>query len=404
MSWPAIATFNTGSSSLKFSLHAVDGDGLGPRLLRGAVSDLHGTPSASLEADDAALASRFEAVVADVSREPAPLVAAIAGFLDTALGDVRLAACGHRIVHGGMVCDGPRLATADLIDTLQELSIFAPSHQPHNLAGVRAIAGLWPDRPQTLSFDTAFHRTAPDVAQRFALPRELTEAGLLRYGFHGLSFAHIADELPHLMAGRAHKRVIAAHLGSGASLCALEGGKSIATTMGLTALDGLMMATRCGDLDPGLVLHLIQDRGLSAGEVTEMLYKRSGLLGVSGISEDIRDLIASPATEAAEALELYVYRIVRESGALAAALSGLDALVFTGGVGENAADIRQRVCSGLDWLGVALDPEANAARAPIISAPDSAVTVAIVRADEERVIAEESLAVLLQANALRVPG
>jgi len=390
----AALTFNVGSSSVKFSLFAIEGaGGLGDNLLRGNLADLHGTPRLSLSGHDGDASEIGEALVAggtDIAR----LVPAIADWCAGALEGIEIKVAGHRIVHGGTRFTGPARPSDEVLSALDALSVFAPSHQPHNLAGVRALAAANPAEVQTLSFDTAFHRRAPRTSQLYALPRALTEEGIIRYGFHGLSFAHIAETLPDMLGERPHDRVVALHLGSGASACAMAEGRGVATSMGLTALDGLMMATRCGDLDPGVVLHLIQDRGMAAGDVARMLYSESGLRGVSGISADMRTLLESDAPEAAEAVALYVHRIVREVGALAAAMGGLDTIVFTGGVGENAAPVRASVCAALGWMGVDLDTAANATVTGIISAPESRVTVCVMAADEERIIAEEAAAVL----------
>jgi len=397
----AVATFNTGSSSVKFALFTLTENGApGEALLRGNLADLHGTPGLKLSAagpDPAELCNRLTRHGTDAVH----LIPAIARWLSEWLASIRpgseIAVAGHRIVHGGLHYTGPVRASPKVLEHLDRLAPFAPSHQPHNLAGVRALAGAMPDLDQTLSFDTAFHRTAPHIAQLYALPRSLSREGIIRYGFHGLSFAHVARIAGEVFGARP-ERLIALHLGSGASACGLRNGESVATSMGLTALDGLMMATRCGDLDPGVVLHLIQDRGLPPGEVAEMLYRKSGLLGVSGMSADMRTLLDSDAPEAHEAVDLYVYRITREVGALAAALGGVDALVFTGGVGENAAAIRDKVCAALGWLGLDLDTARNAEGSGLISSGNSSITAAIIPADEEIVIAEEAADVLSPSN------
>ena len=306
------------------------------------------------------------------------------------LPDLRLRAVGHRIVHGGTRHVGPARVDDDLIAELEALVPFAPGHQPQGLACIAAVGGAWPDLPQVACFDTAFHRTQDRLAQIEPIPRGLTEDGLLRFGFHGLSYAHMARELPRLIADTARGRIVVAHLGHGASLCALAGGRSVATTMGLTTLGGLMMGTRSGTVDPGLVLHLIQARGMAASEVADLLNRQSGLLGVSGISDDVRVLEASEAPEAREALNLFAYRIARETGSLAVALGGLDALVFTGGIGENAAAIRASVCARLAFLGINLDPERNADGRSRINRNGSTVPILIIPADEEREIAHEA--------------
>ncbi|WP_300393399.1 acetate/propionate family kinase [Henriciella sp.] len=392
-----VLTVNTGSSSIKLSVHGLEGNRLGERLLRADLSRIGG------DMDFAASWPGGETHdvpgrIAEAGRKSEKLVAAFAQWASERL-DVDLRAVGHRIVHGGGRFAGPVRASDEVVSELQALSPLAPSHQPANLSGVAGISGLWPDMPQSLSFDTAFHRRQPDVAQRYALPRRLTEEGIVRFGFHGLSYAHVADVLPSLVPGHDHGRTVVAHLGSGASLCALLDGKSVATTMGLTALDGLPMATRCGDLDPGVVLHLLGEGGYSLKEVSHLLYKQSGLLGVSGLSGDIRDLLASDAPEAAEAVSLFVYRTVREIGSLVAALHGLETIVFTGGIGENSAVIRRDVCRELDWLGVVIDDAANEEGRTIVSASGSSVQVLVIPADEEAVIARETAEVLSASKA-----
>ncbi len=316
---------------------------------------------------------------------------AVVGWLLTRLRrlpDLELHAVGHRIVHGGARHAGPARVDEALLAELKALVPFAPGHQPQGLACIAAVEEAWPGQPQVACFDTAFHRTQDRLAQIEAIPRALTEDGLLRFGFHGLSYAHIARVLPRLIGETAKGRVVVAHLGHGASLCALAGGRSVATTMGLTTLGGLMMGTRSGTVDPGLVLHLIQSQGMAASEVADLLERRSGLLGVSGISDDVRVLEASPAPEARAALDLFAYRIVRETGSLVAALGGLDAFVFTGGIGENAAAIRASVCGSLAFLGLDLDPDRNAQKCSRIDRTGSTVPVLIIKADEEREIAD----------------
>ncbi len=396
MSSKAVVTFNTGSSSLKFALFPILGDAVGAPQVRGNISGLNtASPRLDLAAGGDALEAHARALIDAVpDKTPAHLIQVLARCLDEKAGGHQIACTAHRIVHGGLRHAGPAWASPDVLDALEPLSVFAPSHQPHNLAGVRALAAIWPDRPQSLSFDTAFHRTQPAIAAEFALPRDLTDNGLIRYGFHGLSYHHIGDVLPEALAGRAHRRTVVAHLGSGASLCALLDGRSVATSMGLTALDGLPMSTRCGDLDPGLVLHLIADRGMDARAVASRLYSESGLLGVSGISGDVRDLIASREPMARHALDLFAYRIRREIASLAAALEGLDALIFTAGIGENSPDVRADVCRDLGWLGVTLDTAANTRNAPVISVEGTSVTVAIIPADEEVVLAQDALALM----------
>jgi acetate kinase len=290
-------------------------------------------------------------------------------------------------VHGGLDFAGPVRITPEVIEALQALSPLAPLHQPHNLAPIRAIAEMRPDLPQIACFDTAFHRTQAPVAQAFAIPRRLSEAGIRRYGFHGLSYEYIATQLAGLDPLLARGRVIVAHLGNGASLCAMHAGRSVASTMGFTAADGLVMGTRCGALDPGVLIHLMDAYGMDARALEAMIYKESGLLGVSGISSDMRTLRASAEPAAAEAVALFVHRIIREIGSHAAALGGLDALIFTAGIGENDAATRAEVADGCGWLGLTLDAGLNAAGSGRISGAGSRVSAWVVPTDEEGMIA-----------------
>ena len=305
-----------------------------------------------------------------------------------------VSAVGHRVVHGGSRFVAPVRVDDRVLGQLEELIPLAPLHQSHALAAIRAVDSIRPDLPQVACFGSAFHRTHPAVAQLFALPRELTETGVRRYGFHGLSYEYIASVLPEVIGSDADGRVVVAHLGNGASLCALREGKSVDSTMGFTALDGLPMGTRCGALDPGVLLYLIEERGMDVSEVTDLLYHKSGLLGVSGISNDMRTLLASDDPRAAEAINLFVYRIGRELGAMAAALGGLDALVFTAGIGEHAAPIRARVCHDAKWLGIRLDEQANVRGGPRISRDDSVVSAWVIPTNEELMIARHTRALL----------
>jgi acetate kinase len=382
----AVATFNVGSSSLKFSLFTVTDDRkIGDCLVRGAIRNLSGPHSIDMTGQGDA--SELSCAIVGLS-EPCALIEAVMAWLQQAGPGNTLQGVGHRIVHGGPFYGGPARARADVLEKLDGLSVYAPAHQPHNLAGVRAIGDAFPDLQQTLSFDTAFHRTMPRLAELYALPRELSEQGLLRFGFHGLSYAHMVETIETVL-GQMPKRLLGLHLGSGASACAMLEGKSVATSMGLTALDGLPMATRCGDLDPGVVLHLIQDRGMAPDAVADMLYKRSGLLGMSGLSGDTRTLLESNAAEAEEALDVYCYRIARQAGSLAVAMGGLDAVAFSGGVGENAPVIRKRIIGHLEWMGVQLEPDANTNNAEEISPEGASVPIARIVADEERIIARD---------------
>ena len=392
MTGPLLAV-NAGSSSLKFALYETQGARLGARIARGLVDFRRTEPV--LRLDDAS--GRREEPAGAISGPADPHLGAV--LLHTVEARYRLGApvaVGHRIVHGGDAFVDPQPLDAPALAGLEALAPFAPGHQPANLAFVRSLAARWPGVPQIGCFDTAFHHAMPAVARRFALPRALEDAGLKRYGFHGLSYAAIHETLAEVAPATARGRVIVAHLGSGASLCAMENGRSIDTTMGLTALDGLPMATRCGALDPGVVLYLIRERGLSVDAVERMLYGDSGLLGLSGLSGDMRSLLDSDSPAAAAAIEHFAFRAAREIGALAASLGGLDALVFTGGIGENAPAIRMAIAARCAWLGVDLDPAANDAGEDRIGR--GPVAVWRLATDEERMIARLSLDHLAQSG------
>ena len=380
----SILTLNAGSSSLKFAVF-----GAGPSaVVRGHVDDLREAPQfVACDAGGTVLSDRrWPTAGADPF---ATALDAVLDFIGSHQGAGGLSAVGHRVVHGGADHVAPAIVTPDLLSRLEALTPFDPLHMPLNLAPMRAVAIRHPAMPQVACFDTAFHRTMPQVAHTFALPRDVTAAGVRRYGFHGLSFEYVAGRLRELDPNLASRNVIVAHLGSGASLCALQDGASIATSMAFTTLDGLVMATRCGDLDPGVVLYLAR-QGRTLDEIQDMLYSRSGLLGVSGISGDIRVLAASAEAAAREAIDLFVYRLVCEIGTMTAALGGLDGLIFTAGIGENAPAIRAAVCDRLLWLGVRLDATANAAGSGCISAKGSAVNVRVIATDEEAMIAHHT--------------
>jgi acetate kinase len=308
--------------------------------------------------------------------------------------EVGLVGVGHRVVHGGLEYADPVRVDDHVLKALERIIPLAPLHQPHNLAPIAALLGRAPEIPQVACFDTAFHRTNPDVAQRFALPAELHEAGVRRYGFHGLSYEYIASILPAFDAKATTGRTIVLHLGNGASMCAMDAGKSVASTMGFTALDGLPMGTRCGTIDPGVMLYFMDELKLDARAIERLIYHESGLLGVSGISSDMRALLGSADARAKLAIDLYVYRIRRELGSLVAALGGLDALVFTAGVGEHAAVIRERACRDAGWLGLTLDGAANLAGGPRISASGSHVSAWVIPTNEELMIARHTRRVL----------
>jgi acetate kinase len=376
-----VLILNTGSSSVKFALHdATSRD----RIAHGAIEGVGRTPDLTLKTREG---SQILHPDPGQGHDMGALIDWLLATLDAALGPLDLVGAGHRVVHGGQDFDAPARVTDDVLARLDTLCPLAPGHQPYNLMGIRAVAARWPDCPQIACFDTAFHRNRPRHAQLFALPRALSDEGILRYGFHGLSYQHIAACLPGVLGPTTAKgRVIVAHLGSGASLCAMQNGQSLDTTMGFTALDGLMMGTRCGQIDPGVLIHLIREKGFEADALERLLGKESGLLGVSGISSDMRDLLGSPKPEAAEAVALFVHMIQRQIGALTASLGGLDALVFTAGIGERSPVIRSKVMAGLGWLGLTADEEANAENHTLISTPDSRVTAAMIPTDEEGVI------------------
>lgn len=388
----AILVLNAGSSSLKFSVFR-NAEPIEP-VLRGQVEGLFSQP-------------RFVArnaqgqIIGEKQWEPDSRLGHTGAveFLfqwgrSGPLADYRTVAAGHRVVHGGVKFSQPVLIDSATLSSLKSLVPLAPLHQPHNLAAIQAVARLAPGLPQVACFDTAFHRTQPAVAQKFAIPRRFTDEGVLRYGFHGLSYEYIASVLPQVDAAAATGRTVVAHLGNGASLCAMQGGRSVASTMGFSTLDGLPMGTRCGTIDPGVLLYLMDQHQLSAAELEKLLYHESGLLGVSGISSDMRALLASPDPRAAEAVDLFVYRISRDLGSLAAALGGLDSLVFTGGIGENAAAIRARICRDAEWLGLELDEAANASGAPRISRLSSRVSAWVVATNEELMIARHTTRLL----------
>jgi len=400
MSSDVILVLDAGSSSLKFAVYELAAPRPGQpdvvRLAHGQVEGLRSRPrfvafdGQGRALDDAPLAISDLAAAHD-----AAIGQVLAWLLAHRDGAHRLVAAGHRVVHGGSVFNAPVRIDNAVLSQLAAFSALAPLHQPPALAAVRALQTRLPQLLQVACFDTAFHRSQPAVAQAYALPRALSDEGIRRYGFHGLSYQYIAQVLPLFLGAQAQGKVVVAHLGSGASLCALQGCRSVASTMGFTALDGLMMGTRCGSLDPGVVLYLIEQKGMTAAQVSELLYQRSGLLGVSGLSSDLRQLSASDLPAAAEAVELFVYRIVRELGSLVAALGGLDAIVFTAGIGEHAADIRRRVCAQLRWLGVSLDEQANQSHQTRISIPASPVSAWVIATDEEAVIAQAVSATLL---------
>lgn len=393
----AIVSLNAGSSSIKFALYGLTGNGPLELAASGKIEKIGIAPRLVARTSDGTVLLERDWPEGAAMTHADLLAELFAWSAAHPLEGREVIAVGHRVVHGGTAFAAPMRVDAALLEALEALCPLAPLHQPHNLSAIRAIAALDPALPQVACFDTGFHHDRPALAARLALPRALHDQGVRRYGFHGLSYEYVARRLAELDPALAAGRVIVAHLGNGASLCAMAGGHSVDTTMGFTALDGLMMGTRCGSIDPGVVLHLQTQLGMSATAVEAMLYHESGLLGVSGISSDMRTLAASLAPEAEEAIALFVWRAVREIGALAAVLGGLDGIVFTAGIGENDARVRWRICAGLAWLGLTLDEGANAAHASRISRPDSRIAVQIIPTDEERMIALHTRATLAVA-------
>lgn len=393
-----ILALNAGSSSIKFSLFVTTGrvDALS-LVFQGEVEGLGSEPR-FLVSDITGQRLVDEQLTAKAATTPGQeeALGVLLEWIDHHEKGLTLIAVGHRVVHGGTLFLAPVLVDSVVINQLEQLIPLAPLHQPLNLAAMRSIARMKPDVPQVACFDTAFHCTQPPVARAFALPRDVTNRGVKRYGFHGLSYEYIASVLPDYAGALADERVVIAHLGSGASMCAMQGRKSRATTMGFTALDGLPMGTRCGAIDPGVLLYLISEQHMDIPAMTDLLYHRSGLLGVSGLSSDMRVLLASDAPTAAEAIDLFVYRIGRELGSLVAALGGLDVLVFTAGIGEHADRIRARVCQDAQWLGVRLDNEANRTGGPKISTDSSGVSVWVIPTDEDMMIARHTNALICQ--------
>jgi acetate kinase len=385
----AILVLNAGSSSLKFSLFEI-GSGAPVLVERGQLEGLTtATHFKATASDGTPLAERswYRALGHDGA------MAYLLLHLRESLSTHTLRAAGHRVVHGGTRYLQPARIDAAVLSYLETLIPLAPLHQPHNLAPIHALLAHSPRLPQVACFDTAFHRTLPDVEQAFALPPAITARGVRRYGFHGLSYEYIASALPAVDAEAAQGRTVVAHLGNGASMCALRAGASIATTMGFTAVDGLMMGTRTGALDPGVMLYLMDEMKMDARALERLIYQESGLLGVSGVSSDMRTLLASDEPRAALAVRLFCHRIARELGSLAATLHGIDALVFTGGIGEHAAPIRERVVAAADWLGLTLDPAANLRDGPRISAPGP-VRAWVIPTNEELMIARQTQALL----------
>lgn len=378
-----VLALNAGSSSLKFALYELVEDNRPSMRWRGQIERLGDAPR--LLAQSAGGRSINEPLTDTKTHDEA-----IRAFLNMArenLPDIHIRAIGHRVVHGGAVFSEPVRIDDSVLDTLAGFIPFAPLHQPYSLAGIRAASAAFPGTTQVACFDTAFHRTHPWVNDTFALPQSYYEKGVRRYGFHGLSYDYISEKLKDIAPSLYEGRVVIAHLGNGASMCAVSGGRAVASTMGFSALDGLPMGTRSGQVDPGVVLYMMQQDGMTAEEIADTLYRKSGLLGLSGMSSDMRTLLAADTPDARKAIEYYVFRIRRELGALSAALEGIDALVFTGGIGENSAAIRQRVCDGMRWIGIEMDYNRNADGGTVLSTDFSRVRILAVPTNEEMVIA-----------------
>jgi len=383
---------NAGSSSLKFCVYQRPLGNAWRLEARGQIDGIGTSPRLSAKNDAGG-------ILADEKLDPSvrdgrAALDILAGWLRSHYGGSRVLGVGHRVVHGGAKYSGPCIVTPAVLENLRELIPLAPLHQPYNIAAIEAVSEKLPDVPQVACFDTSFHRGQPAVAELVPLPKAIRDAGVQRYGFHGLSYEYIASALPAVAPEIADGRVIVAHLGSGASLCAMKARKSMDSTLGFTALDGLCMGTRPGSIDPGVILHLFQTLGRSASDVEKLLYKQSGLIGISGISNDMRDLLTSPEPAARLALDYFVYQASKHIGALAAVLSGVDALVFTAGIGEHSAEIRRRICQASAWLGITLDDRANGAHGPRISTSDSRVSAWVVPTNEELMIARHTGALL----------
>jgi acetate kinase len=388
----AIAVLNAGSSSLKFSLFAKNAGAL-ELVARGQAESLYTAPR--FVAEDRNGNTLGEKIWGEgVKLGHAGALDYLLAFLRAELGEQRLIGVGHRVVHGGLMYAHPVRVDAAVLAALEKYVPLAPLHQPHNLAPIRVLLERVPELPQVACFDTSFHRHQPELAQAFALPRSITGLGVRRYGFHGLSYEYIAHALQEKNAEAARGKVVVMHLGNGSSMCAMANGRSVASTMGLTPVDGLPMGTRCGTLDPGVLLYLMDELTMDARAIEKLIYEQSGLLGVSGISSDMRVLQASSESGARAAIDLYVYRIGRELGSLTASLGGLDAIVFTAGIGENSAPVRERVCRDAEWLGVELDRVANVDAAARISTAGSAVSAWVIPTNEELMIARHTRALL----------
>jgi acetate kinase len=385
---PLVGVVNAGSSSVKFSVY----EGERP-ILSGQVDGIGARPSAKATGPDGRDIPPPD-LGTNPPKVPSEVLPAVLPWARERLGGRRLDALGHRVVHGGMRYSRPARVTPELLTELEALVPLAPLHEPYNIVPIKLAMKLNPELPQVACFDTAFHRTAPEIDQAFALPYSFFEEGVRRYGFHGLSYEYIASVLPERAPDIANGRVVVAHLGNGCSACAMRNRQSVATTMGFTALDGLPMGTRCGELDAGVVLYLLQQKGMSPDDLVDLLYKRSGMLGLSGISSDFRELLASDSPRARFAVDLFCNRVSRHIASLAATLGGLDGIVFTAGVGENASAVRSQICRACNWLGVELDEAANQSSKERISAPHSRVGALVIKTDENLMIARHARALV----------
>jgi acetate kinase len=394
-----ILTLNAGSSSIKFSLFDDSGAEL-VECVRGQVEGIGSTPELDAEKAGKKVAERKLDAGEAVDHETALKV--VLGFLEAEIGRMAIAAVGHRVVHGGVSFTESIVLDEQRFAVLEQLKPLAPLHQPHNLSGVRAAQRAFPDAMQVACFDTAFHRSHPWVNDTYALPRQFYDQGIRRYGFHGLSYEYVIGRLRQIAPLREEGRVVVMHLGNGASMCAIRDGQSVGSSMGFTALDGLPMGTRCGQLDPGVVLYLLKEKGMTPDQIEDLLYRRSGLKGLSGLSQDMRELETAGTPEAAQAIDYFVFRIRRELGSMAAILSGLDAVVFCGGIGEHAFRIRERICQGFEWLGVELDDARNQAGETVISSDRSRARVFVIPTNEEMMIARHTARLLAAAQGSAV--
>lgn len=400
--YPVLLIINTGSSSLKFSLYSTENFSLDAQAVcSGQIESLQDEATFSIKEAKKNNVVKTQCNLANAGSNN--IYNAALNFLLNWLTENTsyvINAAGHRVVHGGNLFTAPMIATQEVLIELEKFIPLAPLHQPYNLAGVKTLAEIYPNLLQVICFDTTFHTSQSSVAQAFALPEVIAPLPIKRYGFHGLSYEYIASVLPDYLDQQADGKIIVAHLGHGASMCAMDNRRSIATTMGLTALDGLPMGTRCGSLDPGIILYLLKQTSLQIDEVEDLLYKKSGLLGVSGISSDVRTLLKDPRLQARQALDLFTYRINRELGSLVAALGGLDTLLFTAGIGENAPFIRAQVCQQAKWLGIELDKKANSENARKISTANSPVSVWVIPTNEEVIIAKHTWQLLRKHQGL----